>query len=200
MLAGITLLGERSRDHYWLLTAMAFVVGSVVGGAGIGGAAGTAGSMLGLGQVSPGLRAAALVVLGMLGGAADLGIRGLQVRSWRRQVDASWMTRYRGWFYGAGFGLQLGAGVTTIVTASATYIWLAAALLSGGPMSGALVGAAYGTVRGLSILPAGRVSRPHDLVTLAETLRRFAQPVAYTVVLLQTLVLAGLLVDSLVKG
>jgi hypothetical protein len=30
--------------------------------------------------------------------------------SWQRQVDERWLTTYRGWVYGAGFGFQLGAG------------------------------------------------------------------------------------------
>ena len=34
----------------------------------------------------------------------------------------SWLGRYRSWVYGLGFGVQLGAGVTTVVVSSAVYV------------------------------------------------------------------------------
>jgi hypothetical protein len=38
----------------------------------------------------------------------------------RRQVDDRWRDQYRGWVYGLGYGVQLGVGVTTIVSSAAT--------------------------------------------------------------------------------
>ena len=49
----------------------------------------------------------------------------------RRQVDERWLDEYRGWVYGAGYGAQLGLGVTTVVSSAATYVALLAAFLTG---------------------------------------------------------------------
>jgi len=63
-----------------------------------------------------------------------------------RQVDDGWLPRYRGWVYGAGFGLQLGLGVVTIVTTAAVpAVWLLA-LLTASPSHGAAVGLAFQVV------------------------------------------------------
>ena len=56
--------------------------------------------------------------MGQTGVASGLSVRAsiLTDVGRRRQVNEDWMARYRGWAYGAGFGLQLGLGVVTIVT------------------------------------------------------------------------------------
>jgi hypothetical protein len=84
----------------------------------------------------------------------------------RRQVNEDWLTRYRGWVYGVAFGAQLGVGVATIVTSAATYATAAAAFLSGDPAIGAGIGAVFGIVRAMSLLPAHRVCDPESLVEL----------------------------------
>jgi sulfite exporter TauE/SafE len=84
--------------------------------------------------------------------------------------------------YGVGFGFQLGLGVVTVVTTSAVYVAFAAAALSGSPAAGALIGAAFGAVRWLSVLPGGRVRAPADLVRMDGRLRRW-EPVGRRVTL-----------------
>ena len=60
-----------------------------------------------------------------------------------------------GWVYGAGFGAQLGLAFATIVTASATWIAFACALLSGCPSAGLRsIGAIFGLARALPLLAA----------------------------------------------
>jgi hypothetical protein len=82
----------------------------------------------------------------------------------RRQVNEDWLGRYRGWAYGAGFGAQLGAGVVTIVTTGTVYLTLAAELLCGSLVGGALIGAAFGLVRAVPLLGARGVRSPGELV------------------------------------
>ncbi|HSK98388.1 MAG TPA: hypothetical protein VK891_17305, partial [Euzebyales bacterium] len=77
--------------------------------------------------------------------------------TWHRQVDERWLTTYRGWVYGAGFGAQLGLGVVTIVASAATYAMLAAALLSASWRTGLVIGAVFGAVRSLPLLLMARV-------------------------------------------
>src|SRR3712207_7302704 len=82
---------------------------------------------------------AALSVLCLVGIAVDAPVRRLRLPTTRRQVDPGWITLYRNQVYGLGFGFQLGLGVVTIVTTSATYLCLLAAFASESPAVGALI-------------------------------------------------------------
>lgn len=160
MMSSITPVGEVARQQRWSVTAVAYLVGSVVGGTAIGAL---------LGAVSVGVRAvvplpAALLLLAVAAAAGVLADAGrLPLPSWHRQVDEGWLTTYRGWVYGAGFGLQLGAAVLTIVTSAATYVVLAAAALSGSVAAGAAIGATFGFVRALPLFAFARVRTPGQL-------------------------------------
>ncbi|MDX6664692.1 MAG: hypothetical protein QOG68_898 [Solirubrobacteraceae bacterium] len=156
MLASITPLGERSRGFSWRITATAFAIGALAGGAAVGAAAGLIGSAVPDGR--PWRYGAALLAAG-LALAHDLLAAGSRPPGTRRQVDEDWLTRYRGWVYGLGFGVQLGGGVVTIVSSAATYAAFAACVLSGDVAAGAVIGTVFGAVRAAAILPAGRV---HD--------------------------------------
>jgi hypothetical protein len=83
----------------------------------------------------------------------------------RRQVNEDWLGRYRGWAYGAGFGLQLGAGVVTIVTSAAVYLTLVGEFLVGSEVTGAMIGAAFGLVRAAPLMAPGRARSHEQLVT-----------------------------------
>ena len=86
---------------------------------------------------------------------------GCRVPSWRRQVNEDWLTEYRGWVYGVGFGAQLGLGVVTIVTTASVYLTWAARSLVASPASRArLLGAAFGLARAVPVLAGGRVRTP----------------------------------------
>jgi sulfite exporter TauE/SafE len=81
-------------------------------------------------------------------------------------VDERWLTTYRRWVYAGGWGLQLGAGVVTVMPAAAVWLVFALALLSGSATAGAILGATFGLTRGLTLLaPVG--------VVTPERLRRF---------------------------
>lgn len=152
MLSSISPLGERARASRWWLTATAYVLGSVLGGAVLGLLAGLVGSLLPdswLGSPVLVLLLAALAVAGLL---ADRRVLGWRLPTIHRQVAESWVGAYRGWVLGLGFGAQLGFGVVTIVTSSTVYAVPALALLSGSMAVGALVGATFGLVRALPVV------------------------------------------------
>jgi hypothetical protein len=109
---------------------------------------------------------AVLALAALAGLVSDLGPQRLRLPSWRRQVDERWLTTYRGWVYGAGYGLQLGAGVVTIVPASTTYVVGLAALLTASPPAGVLVGAVFGGVRALPLVFTARTRTPAALTRL----------------------------------
>jgi len=193
MLASITPLGERGRRRRWETTVTAHVAGAAAGGALTGLSAGALGWLL-LRHVSLDARVAMLAVLLGAGLVLDAARR---VPGPRRQVDESWLDRYRGWVYGVGFGFQLGAGVVTIVSASAVYVALGASLASASPAIGAAIGATAGALRGATLLAAAGVRTPEQLVELHLRMQRLREPVRSAALVLQSallLVAAGALV------
>ena len=162
MLASINPLGERARRNRWWLTVAAYVAGSVAGGAGLGGAAGAAGAVLSTPWRPPAAAVAAVAAL-LCVAAAGSDLTGRRPPSWRRQVNEDWLAVYRGWVYGGGFGVQLGAGVLTIVTTATVYLSFALALLSASAAAGAAVGAAFGLSRALPLAAMAGVDRPEAL-------------------------------------
>src|SRR6266542_3885049 len=175
MLGSINPLGERARGSRWGVTVAALAVGAVAGGGAIGVVLGGAGHVL-LGSVSPVARVAALAGALVAGAAFDGRLLGLRLPSIRRQVNEDWLGRYRGWVVGAAFGAQLGVGVATIVTTSAVYAALGAALLVGSPGSGLLVGMAFGAARALTLAGAAGADDPARGAALDARLRRWEAP------------------------
>ena len=174
MLASITPLGERGRGRRWPRTTTAYATASTAGGALAGGLAGTVGAAAMGRWRAPTVALIAAAVVCLVSAAIDLAGRTLPGP--RRQVDETWLLRYRGWVYGAGFGLQLGIGVATIVTAAAVYAALLCALLVASPALGAVIGGVFGAVRGLTPLAAARVRTPAQLVAVDAVLRRWERP------------------------
>jgi MFS family permease len=175
MLASITPLGERGRGRRWGSTVAAYMIGSAAGGAAVGALAGLLGSAL---LANVGWTARAAIVAAVLAVGLLLELAGV-LPGPRRQVDESWLDTYRGWVYGAGYGVQIGAGVTTIVVTSAVYVVIAASFASASLAGGLAIGAVAGTLRGATLLAGRRVRSPDALVRLhtrveagRETVRR----------------------------
>ena len=177
MLASITPLGERGRNSRWMITMVAFVLGSAAGGGAIGIALGSLGAaaraVIGW---TPAAGLIALAAVALTAAAFDLRIVPVRLPTVRRQVDERWLRRYRGWVYGVGFGFQLGLGVVTVVVTAGVYAALAAAFLSGSPGRGALIGGAFGLARALTVLAVARVKRPDQLASVGTRLRRLDLP------------------------
>ena len=204
MLSSITPLGERGRGRRWGATVAAFTLGSVAGGAALGGLFALAGLLLATVARPP-----APVVLGVAALAAAAGFvtdlrtvgpggRGRFARpTVRRQVNEDWLDTYRGWVVGVGFGAQLGAGLATIVTSAAVHLVFVLALLAGSvqtpaaPWAGLALGALFGLARALPLLAAGTATGPAGLAALHRRLERLA-PTAHrlTIALLALAALA----------
>ena len=196
MLASINPLGERARNqHYWI-TVVAYIVGSTVAGAFLGGILGFVGAPIAIPVVA--LAAiGALAVVGLVSDARHLGRRGPGPR---RQVDENWLVSYRGWVYGSGFGAQLGFAFVTIVTASATWVAFACALLSGRVIAGATIGALFGLARALPILAGARVRDPAALRSLVRGLERLRPRVAIATTAFQGAAAVGLVALALARA
>lgn len=195
MLTSITPLGERGRNSRWGVTVGAFVIGSTVAGALLGGALGGLGALLGGASLASSIRLLVLAGVTLICVALDLELGGLRLPSVARQVNEDWMRSYRGWVYGVGFGFQLGLGFLTVVSASAVYLAFAAAALSGSTGTGALIGATFGFARAAVIFATAGVDTPGALIALGAKLEHRRQPTAAIAIATQiALALAALLV------
>lgn len=177
MLSSISPLGERARNSRWWLTTTAYLLGSLAGGLAMGGLAGALGSVLPDALRTSAWTLVAVALLLLVGLAFDL--RGAQsLPSWRRQVDVAWLTRYRGWVYGVGFGAQLGFGLVTIITSATTYAVVLLAVLTGHLGAGLAVGATFGVVRALPSLLMARVDDRADLHRVFIRVEQWTNPAA----------------------
>ena len=175
MLSSISPLGERARHSRWWLTTTAYLLGSLVGGLAVGGLAATLGGLLPDGVRTSRWTLVAVAALLLVGLVLDLRNQ-RSVPSWRRQVDERWLTRYRGWVYGVGFGAQLGFGLVTIITSTTTYAAVLLAALTGHLGAGLAIGATFGVVRALPSLLMARVVDRGDLHRVFIRVERWANP------------------------
>jgi hypothetical protein len=189
MLASINPLGERGRNQHYRVTVTAYIVGSTVAAALLGGLLGLVGTPLATPTVAL-IIVAAIAIIGLLLDGRAFGSR---VPGPKRQVNENWLVTYRGWVYGAGFGVQLGLAFLTIVTASATWVAFACALFAGNAAAGAVIGATFGLARALPILSAARVSDPSALRALVRRLERLRPRVGIATTAAQGAAAAGLL-------
>jgi sulfite exporter TauE/SafE len=200
MLASINPLGERARNQRWGLTYAWYLLGSVAGGATVGGVAGLAGAGLHrLVQPAAGVIATLVIAACVAALAVDLRVARLRAPTTRRQVNENWLGKYRGWVYGLGFGYQLGLGVVTVVTTASVYLTIVLAFLTGSGWSGVIVGGAFGLARALPLLAVIGVHAPGQLrqvMRRATDQDRIAQQATLAVVLLVAVVAAGVVVGT----
>jgi hypothetical protein len=185
MLASISPLVERASGRRWWRTAASYLIASVVGGAALGAGLGSIGRLHRLGgsllAVTAGIALTAAVV-DLLG----------RVPSQHRQVDETWLSAYRDWVIGTGFGAQLGFGAVTIVTSASTYLTWWFELAIGSTLWGAVIGATFGLARALPLFAMSGVHDPGALRRRNAAIVT-ALPVARRVTIGAQLATAGLL-------
>ncbi len=172
MLSSITPLSETGRGHRYWATVSWFLFGSILGGLTLGAIAALGSSLVaGLGMSAD---ASALLVLiaGLVTLASDLGTGGFRLPANPRQVERTWLDRYRPWLYGMGFGWQLGVGVATYVMSASVYLMVIVAASTGEPLLALAIVTGFGFLRGLAILPAATVRTPADLGRLHRRIER----------------------------
>jgi len=114
-------------------------------------------------DVSASARVAVALLAAIVALAADARLGGVRLPERPRQVDATWVTRFRPWAYAGGFGYQLGTGVATYVMTNATYTMLLVGLVWLPPSGALALGAVYGACRGATILIGAPVTSPSRL-------------------------------------
>ena len=169
MLTSINPLGERIRGNRWSLTVAWLTAGSILGGALLGAFAGGVGVLV-AGGLSDAARLVVLAVV-LIGAAAwdflDRRFPG------RRQVDENWLTTYRSWVYGFGFGAQLGVGLATVVYTALLPVMLVAVVLVDSLVTATLIGVVFGATRGFTLLLSVAVRTPDDLRRLHQRIDEY---------------------------
>ncbi len=175
MLSTITPIAERARRHRYWLSAAWFLAGATLGGATLGAAMACGALVSRAAGVAPAARIGVAVTVTAFCLAADARLFGLRLPERPRQVDATWVTRFRPWAYSGGFGWQLGTGVTTYVMTNATYAVILVGMVALPPATALEVGVVYGVCRGATILVGAPVTSPARLQALHRRLAACAR-------------------------
>ena len=99
-----------------------------------------------------------------------------------RQVDDEWLSKYRPWVYGGGFGWQIGVGFTTYVMTAAVPLVVIVGALSAKPGAALTVGGVFGLARGLAVLLGARLRSPEALLAFHRRFDGWAEPVRRIVI------------------
>jgi hypothetical protein len=175
MLSSLTPVGERARSQRWAVTVTAFTIGALAGGA----ATGLVGGALGTIVDVPDTVALALLAVGVA--AALVGdVAGVTPPSLRRQVDRTWMTRYRGWVYGLGYGAQLGTGLVTYISSWTSWLMVVAMVLVGDLAGAVAMGLAHGLARAVSVWTTAPLDTPAAIRRHHRTVQRIDPVVAWS--------------------
>lgn len=157
MISVIMPLGQRQRHWtFWAARGTLYILASMLGGALLGAAMGSAGA--GLRQVVPfATLAAGAAVLAAAYSLHEAGWLRLPQPERRWIVPNAWIVR-RPLLGAAAFGIILGAGVFSFIPFTSFYLLLAWEILVAHPAAGALLGAAYGLARALPVITGGVIT------------------------------------------
>ncbi len=185
MLTSINPVSERGRKHRYGVTAAWFLLGSVLGGATLGAA--MAAGALGIGAIGidQPVRLGVVGGLALLAALLDVGVLGISMPLFKRQVNERWLDEFRGWFYGIGFGWQIGVGVATYIMTASVFLTAAIGIASGSPVVAFGLGVAFGAVRGSAVFLDARATSPEALRTLLRRLDSLEQPVRRAVIVVE---------------
>jgi hypothetical protein len=171
MLSQINPIAEAGRRQRYGRTVCWFVAGAALGGLTLGGATAALAALVAAAGISD-RGALAIAAVAAFGAALiDARVLGFGPPFVRRQVNENWLSRYRPWVYGSGFGWQIGAGVTTYVMTAAVPLTIAFAALSASPSIALTIGVVFGLARGLTVLLSAPLRTQSDLYAFH---RRFA--------------------------
>jgi hypothetical protein len=185
MLSQITPLAEAGRGQKFARTATWFIAGATLGGFTLGAA--MAGAAAALAASGLGHTTALTLIMGaaLLGAAVDARVLGFGPPFLTRQVNDAWLSKYRPWVYGGGFGWQIGAGVTTYVMTAAVPLMILVGALSASPWTALMIALTFGFARGLAVLLGARLRTPAALHQFHRRFDAWSEPVRRAVIGLQ---------------
>lgn len=152
MLSQINPIAEAGRGQRYRRTAGWFVVGAAAGGLCLGGVCAGFAALVARADLSSRQALTAAAAAAVAAALVDSRLLGFGPPFIRRQVDEVWLTRYRSWVYGSGFGWQIGVGFTTYVMTAAVPLTVVLAVLSAQPALALAIGTMFGLARGSTVL------------------------------------------------
>jgi MFS family permease len=165
MLSQLTPVAERARGNRFRVSSAWFMLGALTGGATLG--AGVAGltAVVRAIEFPSEVAAAAAALVALSAAALDARVLPWAPPFFRRQVNEDWLTSYRSWVYGLGFGWQIGAGITTYVMTSAVFVLIALGALSASPWIAFAAAMTFAIVRGLAVFASAFCSTYEELLS-----------------------------------
>ena len=188
MLSQITPVGEAGRNQRYRRTASWFIIGALTGGLTIGGAAAAFAVVVGTVDMSHQAAIAIGAACAFVTAVVDTRVLGFGPPFIRRQVNEDWLSRYRPWVYGGGFGWQIGTGLVTYVMTAAVPLVVVFAALTAQPWAALTVGVVFGLARGLAVLLSAPLRSQNDLYTFHRRFTRAGEPVRRAVIGVQLVV------------
>lgn len=174
MISTITPTSERARGNRYWLSVTWFVVGAALGGAAFGAAGALLSVVVAVCAPPAGLTFALVSASAVVAVASDVRLFGRSLPLHPRQVDETWLVKYRRWIYAGGFGMQIGSGVATYVMTAGVYLTVVLAGLTGSVTAAMALGTGFGFVRGLGILLSARSRDTASLLRVHERLERWS--------------------------
>ncbi|MEO8693962.1 MAG: hypothetical protein ABI658_10630 [Acidimicrobiales bacterium] len=177
MLSQINPVAEAGRGRRFRRTAGWFITGAVLGGLTLGGVAAALAAIVDATALGHRRALAVAAVAALAAAAVDSRVFGFGPPFIRRQVNEDWLSKYRPWVYGGGFGWQIGVGFTTYVMTAAVPLLVVFATLSARPWVALILGGLFGLARGLTVLLSAPLRTQSDLYAFH---RRFAEGGEFT--------------------
>jgi hypothetical protein len=182
MLSQITPMAEAGRQQKFARTAGWFIAGSVLGGVMLGGAIAVGALAIAATGVHPRTAMALVAAFSFFAAAVDARVFGFGPPFVPRQVNEAWLSKYRAWVYGGGFGWQIGAGVTTYVMTAAVPLMIVVGALSRNPWAAIALGGGFGLARGVAVLLGARLHSPAALLAFHRRFDAWGEPVRQAVI------------------
>ncbi len=190
MLGSMNPLVQRARNGRWWVTMISFIFSCVAAGGVVGALLGAFGQQIqaATGYPTTGDAVLLLTLAAAVGAIVDSGFLRVPLPTPSRQVDEIWRYRYRNWIYAAGYGVQIGSGIATIVTTAAVYATLLAAFLTASATAGLLLGGLFGLFRSISVVSVAHVKTSYEVEVMSERIARWDRPSKMAAVAGQTVV------------
>ncbi len=163
MLSQITPVAEAGRGHKFTRTAGWFILGATLGGLTLGSAMACGAAAVSALGISRDAAIAAIAGCAFAAAAIDAHLFGFGPPFVRRQVNDAWLSKYRAWVYGGGFGWQIGAGVVTYVMTAAVPLLVVIGALSATPIAAVSIATVFGLTRGIAVLLGARLHTSEEL-------------------------------------
>ena len=151
MLSQINPIAEAGRGRRYRRTAGWFVAGATTGGLCLGGACAGLAALVDRSAISSRQALGAGAAAALAAAVVDARLLGFGPPFIRRQVNENWLSRYRSWVYGSGFGWQIGVGFSTYVMTAAVPLTVVLAVLGAEPAFALAVGTLFGVARGSTV-------------------------------------------------